>query len=57
MMCDEKNPEIDPEPEPTGTTTTPGMSGDVVRALVFGFIFIGFAYLMKEEGGYARPLE
>ena len=53
-MCDEKWPSVPEDPpvsDPTGT-----MTGDVLRSLVFGGVFILMAYFIVEERDYARPL-
>ena len=55
LLCDEKGCEP-PPPPPVAQPGTSGMTNDIVRALVFGIIFIGIAYLIKEETDYARPL-
>ena len=52
-MCDEKEDQDPPSPGPPKPNT---QIAEIVRALVFGFIFIGVAYLIKEESDYARPL-
>ena len=53
LQCDEKHPGAPCPPVPPAKTGT--MTNDIVRALVFGGIFIGMAYLIKEETDYARP--
>ena len=56
LRCDEKIEEKRSEPPPPPPSQTGTMTNDIVRALVFGILFIGMAYLIKEETDYARPL-